>query len=174
MGTDFPSTFKENSCMKMVTYYRRRQCHSKVKIKHKYCYVISLIWRRNWWVHLLLFQVGYDMAKEAANRAFANAGKISIFFLSKLVNLVSDNFRNGQIVVSDKVKAFFDSCYRVEQRCCAGCRTTRLFLLQWAHHLRSTGLVWRRSVVVHRGIFCKGFITYIDHRRSRVLQVQHV
>lgn len=27
-----------------------------------------------------LFQVGYDMAKEAANRAFANAGKISIFF----------------------------------------------------------------------------------------------
>ncbi|XP_034311466.2 sterol carrier protein 2-like isoform X1 [Crassostrea angulata] len=35
MGTDFPSTFKENSCMKMV---------------------------------------GYDMAKEAANRAFANAG----------------------------------------------------------------------------------------------------
>lgn len=35
MGTDFPSTFKENSCMKMVTYYRRRQCHSKVKIKHK-------------------------------------------------------------------------------------------------------------------------------------------
>lgn len=45
------------------------------------------------------------MAKEAANRAFANAGKISIFFLSKLVNLVSDNFRNGQIVVSDKVKS---------------------------------------------------------------------
>lgn len=27
------------------------------------------------------------------------------FFLSKLVNLVSDNFRNGQIVVSDKVKS---------------------------------------------------------------------
>lgn len=47
------------------------------------------------------------MAKEAANRAFANAGKISILwvFLSKLVNLVSDNFRNGQIVVSDKVKS---------------------------------------------------------------------
>lgn len=28
-----------------------------------------------------------------------------VFFLSKLVNLVSDNFRNGQIVVSDKVKS---------------------------------------------------------------------
>lgn len=33
MGTDFPSTFKENSCMKMVTYYRRIPCHFKVKIK---------------------------------------------------------------------------------------------------------------------------------------------
>ncbi len=52
MATDLPSTFESNDCMRLVKFFQFK--------------FIS--------IYLLSIQVGYDMTKRAAQKAYAKAG----------------------------------------------------------------------------------------------------